>query len=136
MDHRTEKRQFTKFLWNYKKRTLLRKIQKDSWICLRSIIRHCESKRHVSQHVLRPHHFHKKNMRSKNFFQIFIFFGSPQSKSGVPNQNEFGVPNQKMESPKTEKEESPMNLLEFPKTEKGGVPNKPTKLHDLNIHYS
>ena len=98
-----EKSQFMKFPWNYGKLTFRRKMQKFSWICLRSINHHCGSKEHVLKHVLRPYHFHEKIWDWKTFLNFFNF---------------CGVPNHFVESPKTEKWESLVNPLESPKTEK------------------
>ena len=113
-----EKSQFMKFPWNYGKLTFRRKMQKFSWICLRSINHHCGSKEHVLKHVLRPYHFHEKIWDWKTFLNFFNFLWSPQSFCGVPNQDKLGVPNPKMESPKSNIFGVPNHPLESPKTEK------------------
>ena len=120
-----EKSQFMKFPWNYGKLTFRRKMQKFSWICLRSINHHCGSKEHLLKHVLRPYHFHEKNMRLKNFFEFFQFLWSPQSFCGVPKNWKMGVPSEPVGVPKNWKMGVPNEPVGVPKNWKMGVPSKP-----------
>ena len=113
-----EKSQFMKFPWNYGKLTFRRKMQKFSWICLRSINHHCGSKEHLLKHVLRPYHFHEKIWDWKTFLNFFNFCGVPNHFVESPKTEKWESLVNPLESPKTEKWESLMNPLESPKTEK------------------
>ena len=81
--------------------------------------------------------FSRKNMSSKNIFQIFIFLWLPQSKSGTPKNCKSWLPQSGPGTPKNWKNGTPNKPLGTPKNKTVAPPMvSPKKKHVLRSAFA